>query len=156
MKFNEFKMNLFLLLNKMIHLFSLLQVAIVINTMYQLQKSPQYKTVFQYLLLPFILYSAIGHLLLSQKVAQSIGWKSSPFQLELGYFTLALFLVGYYSLITNKSETTLRTLGNVWLLFIFMASVNHIREIIFQKNYSFNNVYPIGVTAVTSYFLLRY
>ena len=46
----------------MIHLFSLLQVAIVINTMYQLQNHPNIK-LYWYLLLPFILYSAIGHLL---------------------------------------------------------------------------------------------
>ena len=89
----------------MIQYFSIVQLIIIVNAIYQINNSKinKFKIIFDYLLLPLILYSAIGHIFLSEKIAKSIGWKSSPFQTELGYFTLSIFIVGLISKQQQKS-----------------------------------------------------
>ena len=143
----------------MIQYFSIIQIIIIINLFIQLyinSNSNNFKIVFNYLILPLIFYSAIGHLVFTNKVAKSIGWKTSPFQLELGYFTLSLFIIGLYASVKNYSIETMKSIAYIWVLFIIMASINHIKEILFDKNYSFNNIYPIFITIITSGIVFYY
>jgi len=141
----------------MIQYFSIFQLIIIANTIYQINNSiNKFKTIFDFLLLPLILYYAIGHLFLSNKIAKSIGWKSSPFQTELGFFTMSIFIVGLYASINNNSNETLKFISYIWILFIIMTALNHIKEIIYDKNYSFNNIYPIFITIITICFEVYY
>lgn len=142
----------------MIQYFSIVQLIIIVNAIYQINNSKinKFKIMFDYLLLPLILYSAIGHIFLSKRIAKSIGWKSSPFQNELGYFTLSIFIIGLYASFNNYSNETLRSISYIWVLFIIMAALNHTKEIIYDNNYSFNNIYPIFITIITSGFVFYY
>jgi len=143
----------------MIQYFSIFQIIIIINLFIQLRinnNSNNFKIVFNYLILPLIFYSAIGHLVFTNKVAKSIGWKASPFQLELGYFTISLFIIGLYASIKNYPIETLKSIAYIWVLFIIMASINHIKEILVDNNYNFNNIYPIFITIITSGIVFYY
>ena len=141
----------------MINFFLIFPLIFIIITIIKLQKSKNKShIVFNYLLLPLILYYSIGHLIFSSKVAKSIGWNTSPFQYELGYFTLSIFIVGLYASINNYSIQTLRSIAYIWIIFIIMASINHIKEILIDKNYSFNNISPIFMTIITSTFVYYY
>ena len=116
----------------------------------------KYKLIFNYLIIPLIAYSTIGHLVLSDKVARSIGWKKSPFQLELGYFTLSLLIVSIYSSSNNYPIKTYISLSYVWIIFIMFAAINHIYEILKFKNYSINNIFPIIVSLITCSLVIYY
>ena len=142
----------------MIQYFSIVQLIIIVNAIYQINNSKinKFKIMFDYLLLPLILYSAIGHIFLSERIAKSIGWDTSPFQLELGYFTLSIFIIGLYTSFNNYSNETLQSISYIWVLFIIMAALNHTKEIIYDNNYSFNNIYPIFITIITSGFVFYY
>ncbi len=141
----------------MIQYFSIFQFIIIANAIYQINNSiNKFKTIFDFLLLPLILYYTIGHLFLSNQIAKSIGWKSSPFQTELGFFTMSIFIVGLYASINNNSNETLKFISYIWILFIIMTALNHIKEIIYDKNYSFNNIYPIFITIITTGFEVYY
>lgn len=143
---------------KLIYIFSIIQLLIIFYTIYNLiiidksnNKKLSFKNnIFNKMILPLIFYSATGHLILTNKVSQSIGWKKSPFQLELGFFTLALGIVGVYYSNYNYDEQVYISLSYTWIIFIILASINHIYEIIKYNNYSFNNIYPIVITGLTS------
>ena len=143
----------------MIQYFSIIQIIIIINLFIQLhinKNSNNFKIVFNYLILPLIFYSAIGHLVFTNKVAKSIGWKTSSFQLELGHFTLSLFIIGLYASVKNYSIETMKSIAYIWVLFIIMASINHIKEMLLDNNYNFNNIYPIFITIITSGIVFYY
>ena len=94
---------------------------------------------------PLVIYSSIGHLIFTNSVASSIGWKSSPFQKELGYFTLSLLLVMIWSNYSNTKIKTKISLSYVWIIFIMFAALNHIYELK-KGNISLNNILPIFVS----------
>ena len=104
----------------MIQYVSIVQLIIIINAIYQINNSKinKFKIMFDYLLLPLILYSAIGHIFLSEKIAKSIGWKSSPFQTELGYFTLSIFIIDTIS-VGAESTVELKLLSLIDIVTFF-------------------------------------
>ena len=121
----------------------------------QYDKNVYESIIFNGMLLPLIIYSVIGHLLLTNIVSKSIGWKDSPFQKELGYFSLSLLLVMIWSNYTNTRLETKIALSYVWIIFILMAALNHIYE--FSKgNHSWNNILPIFVSITTSIIVILY
>ena len=106
------------------------------------------------MIIPLVIYSTIGHLIFTNSVADSIGWESSPFQKELGYFTLSLLLVMIWSNYSNIRLETKISLSYVWIIFIMFAALNHIYE--FKKgNISLNNILPIFVS-FTVFILIIY
>ena len=139
---------------KLIYIFALIQLLAICVGVYfkyndnNIKNNFKNKT-FNTIILPLIFYSATGHLFFSKQISNSIGWKSSPFQLELAFFTLSLGIVGFIYSNYDYDEEVYKSLSDVWLLFIFMCSLNHIYEIIKFKNISFNNIYPIFITLVT-------
>ena len=121
----------------------------------QYDKNIYENIIFNGMILPLVIYSSIGHLIFSNKVAESIGWKKSPFQKELGYFTLSLLLVMIWSNYTNTKLETKIALSYVWIIFIMLAALNHIYE--FTKgNHNWNNIFPIFVSITTSIIVIMY
>ena len=144
---------------------SLIQVLIILIAIIRLKfnsfKDIQYdknvyeNIIFNGMVLPLMIYSVIGHLLLTNIVSKSIGWKNSPFQKELGYFTLALLLVMIWSNYTNTKLETKIALSYVWIIFIMLAALNHIYE--FTKgNHHWNNIFPIFISITTSIIVIMY
>ena len=121
----------------------------------QYDKNVYTSIIFNGMIIPLVIYSSIGHLIFSDKIAKSIGWNKSPFQKELGYFTLSLLLVMIWSNYINTRLETKISLSYVWIIFILMAALNHIYEIN-KGNYSWNNILPIFVSITTSIIVIIY
>ena len=146
--------------------FNIIQLLIIIIAIIRLKfnsfkKDIQYdknvyeSIIFNGMILPLILYSTIGHLIFTNAVSKSIGWKKSPFQKELGYFTLALLIVGIWSNYTHTRLETKIALSYVWIIFIILAVFNHIYE--FTKgNHSINTIFPIFISIITSIIVIMY
>ena len=134
----------------MFYLHTLYYIFIILITLYKLKTSNTNKTkiIFNYIILPWIIFSAMGHLLFTKQVAKSIGWTVSPFQYELGFFTLALFILGFYVDYKNYSIQTYNVIIYIWLIFTFLCTLLHFKEIILKKNYKYNNIYPIFITYI--------
>jgi hypothetical protein len=121
----------------------------------QYDKNVYESIIFNGMIIPLVIYSSIGHLIFTNQIANSIGWKKSPFQKELGYFTFSLLLVMSWSNYTNTRLETKIALSYVWIIFILMAALNHIYE--FSKgNHSWNNILPIFVSITTSIIVILY
>lgn len=140
----------------MILYFTIIQIIIITIAIYKIYNNNSFKTVFNWLILPVTFYYAVGHLVFSKQISKSIGWNPSPFQSELGYFTLSLFLISLYASMNNVSTETMIYISNIWILFIILASLNHIKEIIFDKNYNIYNIFPIFITIITSSIVIMY
>ena len=116
-----------------------------LNTINKIDSNTYTNILYNGMIIPLVIYSTIGHLIFTNSVASSIGWKSSPFQKELGYFTLSLLLVMIWSNYNNTRLETKISLSYVWIIFIMFAALNHIYE--FKKgNISLNNILPIFVS----------
>tara|TARA_A100001015_G_scaffold52180_1_gene57321 strand:+ start:42 stop:467 length:426 start_codon:yes stop_codon:yes gene_type:complete len=140
----------------MILYFTIIQIIIITIAIYKIYNDNSFKTVFNWLILPVTFYYAVGHLVFSKQISKSIGWNPSPFQSELGYFTLSLFLISLYASMNNVSTETMIYISNIWILFIILASLNHIKEIILDKNYNIYNIFPIFITIITSSIVIMY
>ena len=130
-------------------------IAIIrLNTIDKIDSDTYTNILYNGMIIPLVIYSTIGHLIFTNSVASSIGWKSSPFQKELGYFTLSLLLVMIWSNYSNTRLETKISLSYVWIIFIMFAALNHIYE--FKKgNISLNNILPIFVS-FTVFILIIY
>lgn len=130
-------------------------IAIIrLNTINKIDSNTYTNILYNGMIIPLVIYSTIGHLIFTNSVASSIGWKSSPFQKELGYFTLSLLLVMIWSNYNNTRLETKISLSYVWIIFIMFAALNHIYE--FKKgNISLNNILPIFVS-FTVFILIIY
>ena len=140
----------------MIIYINIIQIIIITIAIYKIYNDNSFKTVFNWLILPVTFYYAVGHLVFSKQISKSIGWNPSPFQSELGYFTLSLFLISLYASMNNVSTETMIYISNIWILFIILASLNHIKEIILDKNYNIYNIFPIFITIITSSIVIMY
>lgn len=131
-----------------------------IITLYKLYnnryKDKNIDIIFNYLFIPLLIYYSIGHLLLTKSTAKSIGWESNGFQLELGYITLSILLMSLYISYKNKSSLIKIYIINIWILFSIFASLNHIKELYYKKNKSFNNIYPIFITYMFAIIVLKF
>ena len=140
----------------MIFYFTIIQIIIITIAIYKIYNDNSFKTVFNWLILPITFYYAVGYLVFSNQISKSIGWNPSPFQSELGYFTLSLFLISLYASMNNVSTETMIYISNIWIVFIVLASLNHIKEIVLNKNYNLNNIFPIFITIITSSIVIMY
>ena len=128
----------------------------IILTLYKLYTNNNYDDnidiIFYNLFIPLLIYYSVGHLLLTEKISKSIGWKSNQFQLELGFFTVSMLIISIYTVYNNKyNKNDIKIIiMYIWTLFAFFASINHIKDIIINNNLSFNNIYPI----ITSFIII--
>ena len=101
------------------------------------------------------LWAALGHIVFPVRVAQVIGWQTSPFQFEVGVANLGIAFAGLYAAF-RSFEARLAT--NLALgCFLIAAGVGHIREIITAGNFAPGNAGPILFTDLltpTAIFLL--
>lgn len=97
--------------------------------------------------LRWVLYIALGwtavvgslmHTVLARRTAASIGWETNGFQYEVGFANLAMGLAGIYAGSSDRPEAWIAAsiAGGVFLL---LAAVNHIVEIVRDKNYAPGN-----------------
>jgi hypothetical protein len=85
----------------------------------------------------FGLFNFIGHTLLSRKVAERIGWVSNGFQIELGFVSLGLGIVGILCYWFRDGLW----LGTIIITstFLLAAAFLHFYEIMKKKNYNVGN-----------------
>jgi hypothetical protein len=86
--------------------------------------------------------SGIAHLFFGPAVARSIGWQPGPFQFEVGAANLG---IGVAAIVTAAALPPVAWLGAiiVALVFLVLAGLGHIREIVMKQNFSINNAGPI-------------
>jgi hypothetical protein len=84
-----------------------------------------------------LVISSIMHSVFAKKTAASIGWKTNGFQYELAFASLGMGLGCFYAL--DHGVSAMVTISIPIITFLFLAGVNHVKEIIAQKNYAPNN-----------------
>ena len=85
------------------------------------------------------LSASIMHSVFAKKIAKSIGWISNGFQYEIAAVSLGLGIGCFYALsqgIEAKMAISLPVIS-----FLFFAGINHLKEIIFNKNFAPNNTF---------------
>lgn len=97
-----------------------------------------------------ILGGAITHTIFARSTAKAIGWETNGFQYEVGYASLGIGLAGVYASGVESSSAWIAAAlaGGIFLL---LAGVNHVVEIVRDKNYAPGNtailLSDIGVPA---------
>ena len=93
------------------------------------------------------LFSSIMHSVFAKKMAESIGWKTNGFQYEIAFVSLGLSLGSFYAVYHSIEAQVAISLPII--TFLALAGLNHLKEIIEDKNYSPNNtmilVWDFGV-----------
>jgi len=83
------------------------------------------------------LFSAIMHSVFAKKMAASIGWKTNGFQYEIAAVSVGLAAGCYYAI--HHGVEAWVAISLPIMSFLFLAGLNHLKEIIKQKNYAPNN-----------------
>jgi hypothetical protein len=103
------------------------------------------------------LFSSLMHSLFAKKMAKSIGWVTNGFQYEIAAVSLGLAAGCYYAV--HHSEQAWVAISLPIISFLFFAGLNHLKEIIKQKNYAPNNtlilIWDFGVPASLAALLLN-
>lgn len=81
--------------------------------------------------------SSVMHSVFAKTTAASIGWKTNGFQYELAAVSLGLGLTCMYAY-QHSLEAWVAAAIPV-IAFLFLAGLNHVKEIIREKNYAPNN-----------------
>lgn len=102
------------------------------------------------------LYAGFGHLVVADKVAESIGWPvGSPFQKEVGMWDAAMGICGLLCLKFRDDFWTAVIIGPG--IFMFSAGLGHVWELVMQGNTAPNNagavmyidlLYPLFLAAL--------
>jgi hypothetical protein len=83
------------------------------------------------------IFSSIMHSVFAKKMAASIGWKTNGFQYEIAAVSLGLGIGSFYAVYHGREAWIAISLPII--SFLFLAGLNHLKEIIKQKNYAPNN-----------------
>jgi hypothetical protein len=87
-------------------------------------------------------WAGCGHLFLSDKIAESIGWPTgSPFQLEVGMWDAAMGICGLLCLKFRDDFWTAVIIGPG--IFSVWAGMNHLSDLIVNGNTAPNNAGPV-------------
>lgn len=81
--------------------------------------------------------SSVMHSVLAKKTAASIGWKTNGFQYEIAFVSLGLGIGSFYAGYHGLEAWTAISIPII--SFLGLAGLNHLKEIISQKNYAPNN-----------------
>lgn len=81
--------------------------------------------------------SFVMHSVLAKSTARSIGWKTNGFQYELSFVSLGLGIACFYAI--SHGVSALVTIAIPIIIFLGLAGLNHVREIINSQNYAPNN-----------------
>lgn len=89
------------------------------------------------------LWNFVGHFFLTERVAESIGWAESPFQIELAGYHLAFSLLSLLSL-WNRNIDYWGAVVHSMAIFLFTAAGVHIYEMVAYQNLNYGNAsFPI-------------
>jgi hypothetical protein len=83
------------------------------------------------------IFSSIMHSVFAKKMAASIGWKTNGFQYEIAAVSLGLGIGSFYAVYHGQQAWVAISLPII--SFLFLAGLNHLKEIVKQKNYAPNN-----------------
>ncbi len=83
------------------------------------------------------LFSSVMHSVFAKKMAKSIGWKTNGFQYEIAAVSLGLGLGCFYSV--YKSTDAWVAISLPIITFLSLAGLNHLKEMIKDKNFAPNN-----------------
>lgn len=93
------------------------------------------------------LASGVMHTFFAKSTAKNIGWKTNGFQYELGFVSYGLGLAGIVA--SYKGPSSWLVLAIVISFFLGLAGINHIYEMIKNKNFSPGNtiilIYDFGL-----------
>jgi len=88
-----------------------------------------------------LVYSGLMHAYFGNIVAPTIGWAQSPFEYELGWFSIGTGVVAMISLWRGYEMRLAVTIATS--IFLFAAAAQHIQEMLVAHNYAPNNSGPI-------------
>lgn len=98
------------------------------------------------------LWAAMGHLLAPERTAESIGWKSSPFQTEMGFTNLSLGVAGLIAPWQSLSYQLCLTL--ILSILWYGCAYVHIKDRFKSKNCATHNSGPMLYTTILTPLLL--
>lgn len=81
--------------------------------------------------------SSIMHSVLAKKTAQSIGWITNGFQYEIAFVSLGLGIASFYAVYHGWEAWVAVSIPII--TFLFLAGLNHLKEMVKDKNYAPNN-----------------
>lgn len=85
------------------------------------------------------IFSSIMHSVFAKKMAESIGWKTNGFQYEIAAVSLGLGVACFYAVYHGVEAWVAISIPII--SFLFLAGLNHLKEIIVKKNYAPNNTF---------------
>jgi hypothetical protein len=85
-----------------------------------------------------VLGGFVMHTIFARATAEDIGWESNGFQYEVGFASLGIGLAGIFAAISDQPDAWVvaSIAGGAFLL---LAGINHIREIVKERNYAPGN-----------------
>lgn len=83
------------------------------------------------------LVSAVMHTVLARRTAASIGWQTNGFQYEIGFVSLGLGIAGIWA--TYQGSEAWIAVAIPTTAFLFLAGVNHLIEMMRDRNYAPGN-----------------
>lgn len=83
------------------------------------------------------IFSSVMHSVFAKKMAESIGWKTNGFQYEIAAVSLGLGIGCFYAVYHGVEAWVAISIPII--SFLFLAGLNHLKEIITKKNYAPNN-----------------
>lgn len=93
------------------------------------------------------LASSVMHTVFAKKTAASIGWQTNGFQYEIGFASLGFGVAGIIAAMAVPAAWL--PIAVAQSIFLVLAGVNHVREIIKDKNYAPGNtiilIYDFGL-----------
>jgi len=87
------------------------------------------------------LWAGFSHIVWTERVAQSIGWPASPFQIEIGGANLGIGIGALAASVLGHEAAWAITLTAA--AFLWTAAAVHVREMIHSGNFAINNCGPI-------------
>jgi hypothetical protein len=84
-----------------------------------------------------LFYNFVLHSFFGEMAAGFIGWKNSPFQAEVGFASLGYAVIGFLAFRRSFELRLAAVIGPS--LFLVLAGIAHIRQIIIAHNYAPGN-----------------
>lgn len=100
--------------------------------------------------------ASVMHSLFAKKMAKTIGWVTNGFQYEIAAVSLGLGVSCFYALYWGRSAQI--TISIPVVAFLFFAGINHLKEVVINKNFAPNNtlilIWDFGVSISLAVLLL--
>ncbi len=102
------------------------------------------------------LSASVMHSIFAKKISKTIGWVTNGFQYEIAAVSLGLGISCFYALYWGRAAQISISIPVV--TFLFFAGINHLKEIIINRNFAPNNtlilIWDFGVSISLTVLLL--